>query len=295
MAPAPEGQRQPLVEGLRLEMRLQPRIDLAQMEGTCIDLHRAGIQAAQVEQPVEQMIERLDRAGQLAERLVQAGIAVAQLQRRGEQHQRMQRLAQVMAGRGEEAGARPGRGLGHRPSLLGGLLLGRQLGHQQRGAVAQHLLGQEEPAVMQPEQRRAQQQHRHQPGPPRIERRHQHRRQHRQTRQPGLEPGTAQRHGGRAQAEQRDRHQQRQPQRIIRPRQQPGGCQPPGQHPRQPQPADPRHQRAGVHRCGHEHADPAPRIRTGSPRTDRSSGRRPAPPGCARSPRGCAAPRPHGP
>ena len=120
---AAEAQREPLLEGHRLEVQAQPAEHVAQVEVLRRGLDAAGVDLRDVQQLGEQPFERIDRAVDAVHQVRHFLVVAALAQRLGKQAQRMQRLAQIVAGGGEELGLRA---VGHL-GLVARLLRGRGL------------------------------------------------------------------------------------------------------------------------------------------------------------------------
>ena len=102
-----------------------------------VDLDAAAVDAGDVEQLGEQALERVDRLVDAVDELRHLGLVGALAQRLGEQAHRVQRLAQVVAGGGEELGLGAVGDLGLAARRVGGELLGAQLRGERVGAQLQ--------------------------------------------------------------------------------------------------------------------------------------------------------------
>ena len=98
-----EAQTQSLLQRIGAELIGQSIKQRLQRDVAPTHLDSAGVEPRDVEQLVKQAIERTDRIADAAHQVPTLGIADDVAQRRGEQAERMQWLAQVVAGRGEEA------------------------------------------------------------------------------------------------------------------------------------------------------------------------------------------------
>jgi hypothetical protein len=139
MLPAAEAQLQALLEGHRLEVQAQPREELLQPHRRRVHLDAAGVDAGDVEQLAEQALEGVDALVDAVHQRGDLGVADALAQGLGEQAHRVQRLAQVVAGGGEELGLGAVGGLGGAARCLGLGLLDAQLQRQRVGARLQRI------------------------------------------------------------------------------------------------------------------------------------------------------------
>jgi hypothetical protein len=123
---APEAEHQALFEGrwARSAGAAARRVRAAHRRGVHVDA--TGVDARDVEQFAEQAFERVDRFVDAVHQRRHLGVVAALAQRLGEQAHGVQRLAQVVAGGGEELrlGAVGGFGgtaafVGHAPRLVG--------------------------------------------------------------------------------------------------------------------------------------------------------------------------------
>ncbi len=128
-----EAQREPLLLGRRGEVVGEAVEERLQRHGPRARIDRARVQPRDVEHLAEQRLQRADGAGDAAGELAALVVAGALGQRRGEESERVQRLAQVVARGGEEArlGEVGAVGLAARLRLARGLDLqrARLLGH----------------------------------------------------------------------------------------------------------------------------------------------------------------------
>ena len=127
MPAAADTKAQALLERRRLEVQADLPEDLGELEVVGVDVDAAAVDAGDVEQLGEQALERVDRFVDAVDELRHLGLVRARPKRLGEQAHRVQRLAQVVACRGEELGLRPVRDLGLLARRFGHRLLGPQL------------------------------------------------------------------------------------------------------------------------------------------------------------------------
>ncbi len=127
---AAQPQRQSLLECGRLEVQPQPAQDLLDLERLRIDADTAGVDARDVEQFGKQRLERIDRFVDAIDELGDRFVLHLASQCLGEQAHRMQWLAQVVTGRGEELRLGPVGEFGRVARVVGCALLGSQFGQQ---------------------------------------------------------------------------------------------------------------------------------------------------------------------
>jgi hypothetical protein len=95
-------QHQALFKGDGLEVQAQPREEFAQAQRRGIHVHAAGVDAGDVQQLAEQAFQRVDRFVDAVHQRGHLGVVAALAQRLRKQAHGVQRLAQVVAGGGEE-------------------------------------------------------------------------------------------------------------------------------------------------------------------------------------------------
>jgi hypothetical protein len=100
---AVQPQQQMLAQGRGLELPLQPRQPGLQREDLVVHRHDVGVQLRDVQQRVHLRRQRLQRQVHLRHDDAALVVERALVQRRAEQRERVHRLAQVVAGRGQEA------------------------------------------------------------------------------------------------------------------------------------------------------------------------------------------------
>ena len=116
---AAEAQHQAFLESHRLEVQTQPREQLAQAQRRGVDVDAAGVDAGDVQQLAEQAFEGVDAFVDAVDQAGHLGVVAALAQGFGEQTHGMQRLAQVVAGGGEELGLGAVGGLGSAARFFG--------------------------------------------------------------------------------------------------------------------------------------------------------------------------------
>ena len=121
--PRPHPQLQSAAERVGLELLFEARQHRFQSERVHARLDHARVELADVEQRVEQILQRFDRSVDAVDQIAHFGIAHATAQSRGEETDGVQRLTQVVAGGGEEHRFRARRGLGALLRILGERLL----------------------------------------------------------------------------------------------------------------------------------------------------------------------------